>query len=57
MEEEVLDKYKVEECTREAFSGGGAPLECRRVLKKQEIQNKKMVRRLLGMNFSFFETI
>ena len=27
MEEEVLDKYKVEESKREAFIGRGAPLE------------------------------
>ena len=29
--EEVLDKYKVEKIEREAFRGGGAPLEWRRV--------------------------
>ena len=41
MEEEVLDKYKVDESKREAFRGGGASLEWRRVRKKQEIQNKR----------------
>ena len=30
MEEEVLDKYKVEQGKREAFRGRGAPLEWRR---------------------------
>ena len=35
MEEEVLDKYKVEESKREAFRGRrGAPLEWRRVRTK-----------------------
>ena len=31
MEEELLDKYKVEESKREALRGRGAPLEWRRV--------------------------
>ena len=52
MEEEVLDKYKGEESKREAYpEGGGAPLEWRRVRKKQEIHNKKVERRLLGKIF------
>ena len=51
MEEEVLDKYKVEESKREAFSCTSTPLEWRRVRKKQEIQNKKVERRLLGNTF------
>ena len=49
MEEEVLDKHKVEESKKEA-----APLEWRRSTRKQEIQNKKVGRRLLGKNFSLF---
>ena len=37
VEEEVLDKYKVEESKREAFRGRGAPLEWRRVrMNKKE---------------------
>ena len=34
MEEEVMDKYKVEDGKREAFRSRGAPLEWRRVRKK-----------------------
>ena len=36
MEEEVLDKYKVEEGKREAFRGRGDPLEWRRVRKNKK---------------------
>ena len=36
MEEEVLDKYKIEERKREAFRGGGAPMDWRRVRKKRK---------------------
>ena len=36
MEEEVLDKHKVEEGKREAFGGGGDPLEWRRVRKSKQ---------------------
>ena len=36
MEEEVLDKYKVEESKREAFRGKGPPLEWRRVRKNKK---------------------
>ena len=54
MEEEVLDKYKVEESKKEAFRGRGAPLELRRVRKSKKIQNKKVVKTLLGQNFSLF---
>ena len=50
MEEEVLDKYKVEESKREAFRGRGA-VGMEEGAQKQEIQNKKVVRRLLGKNF------
>ena len=54
MEEEVPDKYEVEESKREAFRGRGTPLEWRRVRKnKKYIQ--KVVRRLLGENFPFLK--
>ena len=36
MEEEVLDKYKVEESNKEAFRGRSAPLEWRRVRKNKK---------------------
>ena len=36
MEEEVLDKYEVEESKKEAFRGGGASLEWRRVRKNKK---------------------
>ena len=45
-EEEVLNKYEVEESKKEAFRGRGA--------QKQEIQIKKEERRLVGKNFSVF---
>ena len=35
MEEEVLDKYKVEESERGAFKGRGDPLEWRRVRRNK----------------------
>ena len=50
MEVEVLDKYKVEDSKREAFKGRSAQLEWRRDAQKQERQNKKVERRLLGQN-------
>ena len=36
MEEEVMDKYKVEESIREAFRGRGASWEWRRVRKNKK---------------------
>ena len=54
MEEKVLEKYKVEESKREAFRGGGAPLEWRRVRKNKRYREKELERRLLGENFSLF---
>ena len=36
MEEEVLDKYKVDDSKREAFKGRGAPLEWRRVRRSKK---------------------
>ena len=47
MEEEVLDKYKVEDNMRGAYRGRGSSLEWRRM---QEVQNMKVERRLLGNN-------
>ena len=41
MEEEVLDKYKVEEGKREAFRGRDHPLEWRRVRKNKKYQRRK----------------
>ena len=38
IEEEVLDKYKVEEGNEEAFGGRGAPLEWRKSAHKEETQ-------------------
>ena len=41
VEEEVLDRYKVEESKREAFRGRSAPLEWRRVRKKKRDKIRK----------------
>ena len=46
IEEEVLDKYKVEESHLEAFRGRGAPLEWRKVRKARNFE-KESGRRLL----------
>ena len=46
MEAEVLDKYKIDEISGKGLRG--APLEGRRVREEQEVQNKKVVSRLLG---------
>ena len=51
MEEEVLDKYKVEESKEEAFRGGGAPFGMEDGTRKHEIQNMEVERRLLGKKF------
>ena len=51
---ERVNKYKVEECRREAFRGRGALFGMEEGAQKQEIQNKKVGRRLLGKNFSLF---
>ena len=40
-EEEVLDKYRVEDSKREAYRGRGAPLEWRRVHRKQQEHSTK----------------
>ena len=55
MEEEVLDKYEVEESKTEAFRGRCASLQWRRVRKKQEIQNKHVGEKTAGARiFSMF---
>ena len=41
MEEEVLDKYKVEEGKRGTFRGRGDPLEWRRVRKNKRYKIRK----------------
>ena len=41
MEEEVLDKYKVEESKRGAFKGRGDPLEWRKVNKNKRHKIRK----------------
>ena len=52
MEEEVLDKYKVEESKREAFRGRGAPLGM-----EKSMRDKTVGRRLSGTNFLFVQRI
>ena len=49
IEEEVLDKYKVEKKRERAFKGLGMEKSA----QVQEVQNYKVVRRLLGNNFLF----
>ena len=41
IEAEVLDKYKVEESKREAFTGRGAPMEWRRVRKHKKYRIRR----------------
>ena len=41
MEEEVLDKYKVEDSKREAYKGRGAPLQWRRVRRSKKYRMGK----------------
>ena len=41
MEEEVLDKFQVEESKREAFRGGGAPSDWRTVRKNKSYRIRK----------------
>ena len=53
MEVEVLNKYEVEESRKDWLPEVEVPpLEWRRVRKSDEIQSKKVVRRLLGQEFS-----
>ena len=57
MEEEVLDKYKVEESNREAFKGGGAPLEWRKVRKNKKYRIKKWGEDCWARIFSLFKEL
>ena len=57
MEEEVLDKYKVEESKRGSFKGRGDPLELRKVSKNKRYKIRKVERRLLGNNFLLVQRI
>ena len=41
MEEEVLDKYKVEEAKKGAHKGRGKPVECRIVRRVKRYQPRK----------------
>ena len=41
IEEEVLDKYKVEDSKRQAYSGRGALLEWRRVRRSRKCRTRK----------------
>ena len=52
MEDEVLNKYKVEESNKEAFKGRSAPLERRRVPKNKKLQNQKVEKKIAGQEFS-----
>ena len=51
MEEEVLDKYKVSIHRKRLFLGIEA------CTKKQEVQNTKVSRRLLGKNFLLVQRV
>ena len=55
MKEEVLDKYKVEDSTKEAYKVRCAPLEWRRE-RRSKIQNWKVGRWLLGKNLRFVQS-
>ena len=57
MEEEVLDKYKVEESKKRDFQRWRCSLGMEKGAQKQEIQNKKVVRGLVGKNFLFVQRI
>ena len=57
MEEEVLDKYKVEDSKREVFRGRGAFFGMEARSKKQEVQDTKVGRRFLGKNLCFVERV
>ena len=57
MEQEVLDKYKVEDSKREAYKGRGAPLEWRRVCRSKKYRIRKWWRRLPGKNLRFVQRV
>ena len=54
MEEEVLDKYKVEESKRGAFKGRGNPLEWRRVRNNKTYKIRKWREDSWVTNISLF---
>ena len=57
MEEEVLDNYKVEDSKREAFQRQKRSVGMAAGAQKQERQNGKVVRRLLGQNLRLVQRI
>ena len=54
MEEEVLDKHKVEDSKREAFRGRGAPLEWKRVRSNKKYRIRKWGEDCWARIFSLF---
>ena len=56
-EEDVLDKYKVEDSKRGAYRGRGPFFGMEACAKQHEIQNTKVVGRLAGNNFRFVQRI
>ena len=54
VEEEVLDKYTVEETKKEAFRGRGCPLEWRRVRKSKKYRIRKWREDCWAIIFSLF---
>ena len=56
IEEEVLDKYRVED-RRGAYRGRGSSLEWWRVRKSRKYSIRKWVRRWLGKNLRFVQKI
>ena len=53
MEEEVLDKYTIEESKKGTFKGGGNPSEWRRVRRSTELESGE---KIVGQEFSFVLT-
>ena len=51
MEEEVLEKYKVEKSKRGAFTGRGNPWEWTRVRRNKRYKIRKWVEDCWGKNF------
>ena len=54
MEEEVLDKNKVEDSKREAYRGRGSPLKWRRVRKRKKYRIRKWSEDCWARNFPLF---
>ena len=57
IEEDVLDKYKVDDSKRGAYRGKGSLFWNEACTKKQEAQNTKVERRLLGKNFLLVQRV